>query len=255
VTLTLDHVIIRAADPAAVLAELADRGGLPVLAAVQEVGGRHSGIARAGAIDVEVLQIGKEDPPRPHGYGLGFRSDADLEETSRELRALGFPTSAPARAVADDRAWRAVQVHGLMLDPFPIPTSGRPPGVGDKITGGLAGALAKVPAVAKAATREAGGSMVVVTDYEFDAGAWRAGAGHGPDVLEVHVNTGGHLTDWQRVPLAEDMLLRFSDDEPAGITRIVIDGAREPFPVGEVTVEFRARQLSPPPDAQLGRLR
>jgi hypothetical protein len=223
VTLTLDHVIIRAADPAAALAEVADRGGLPVLAAVQEAGGMQSGIARAGAIDVEVLKIGREVPPQPQGYGLGF------------------PTSAPAGGVADDRAWRAVQVHGLMPDPFPVPTSGRPPGVGDKITGGLAGALAKVPAVAKAATRDAGGSMVVVTDYEFDAAAWRAGAGHGPDVLEVHVNTGGHLTDWQRVPLADAMLLRFSDDEPAGVTRIVLDGEREGFAVGDVTFEFRAR--------------
>jgi hypothetical protein len=241
VTLTLDHVIVRAADPAAALAELADRGGLPVLAAVQEVPGMHSGIARAGSIDVEVLRIGREDPPQPQGYGLGFTSDAGLEETSRELRALGFPTSAPARAVADDRAWRALQIHGLMPDPFPVPTSSRPPGVGDRITGGLAGALAKVPAVAKAATRDAGGSMVVVTDYEFDVDAWRAGAGRGPDVLEVHVNTGGHLTDWQRVPLAEDMLLRFSDDEPAGVTRIVLDGEREGFAVGDVTFEFRPR--------------
>ena len=240
-TLTLDHVIIRAADPAAALAELADRGGLPVLAAVQEVSGLHSGVARAGAIDVEVVRIGKEDPPRPQGYGLGFTSDADLEETSRELRALGFPTSAPARAVADDRAWRALQIHGLMPDPFPVPTSAKPPGVGDKITGGLVGVLSKVPAVAKAATRDAGASMVVVTDYEFDAAAWRAGAGAGPDVLEVHVNTDTHLTDWQRVPLAEDMLLRFSDDAPAGVTRIVLEGEREGFEVGDVTFEFRPR--------------
>jgi hypothetical protein len=241
VTLTLDHVIIRAADPAAALAELADRGGLPVLAAVQEVSGLHSGIARAGAIDVEVLKIGKEDPPKPQGYGLGFVSDADLEETSRELRALGFPTSAAARAVAGDRAWRAFQVHGLMPDPFPVPTSSKPPGVGDKITGGLTGVLSKVPAVAKAATRDAGNSMIVVTDYEFDAAAWRAGAGAGPDVLEVHVNTDTHLTDWQRVPLAEDMLLRFSDDAPAGLTRIVLEGERDGFEVGDVTFEFRPR--------------
>ena len=240
-TLTLDHVIIRAADPAAALAELADRGGLPVLSAVQEVSGLHSGIARAGAIDVEVVKIGKEDPPRPQGYGLGFTSDADLDETSRELRALGFPTSAPARAVADDRAWRALQIHGLMPDPFPVPTSAKPPGVGDRITGGLAGVLSKVPVVAKAATRDAGASMVVVTDYEFDAAAWRAGAGAGPDVLEVHVNTDTHLTDWQRVPLAEDMLLRFSDDAPAGVTRIVLEGEREGFDVGDVTFEFRPR--------------
>ena len=48
-------------------------------------------------------------------------------------------------------------------------------------------------------------------------------------MLEVHVNTGGHLTDWQRVPLAEDMLLRFSDDGPAGVTRLVLEGEREGF--------------------------
>jgi hypothetical protein len=241
VTLTLDHVIVRTADPAAVLAELADRAGLPVLAAAQEVGGLHSGIARAGAIDVEVLRIGKQDPPRPQGYGLGFTSDADLEGTSRELRALGFPTSAPARAVAEGRAWRAVQVHGLLPDPFPAPTSAKPPGMGDRLAGGLAGALAKVPAVAKAATRDAGGTMVVVTDYEFDAAAWRDGAGRGPGVLEVHANTGGHLTDWQRVPVAEDMLLRLSDDEPAGVTRLVLEGEREGFAVGDLTIEFRPR--------------
>jgi hypothetical protein len=60
-------------------------------------------------------------------------------------------------------------------------------------------------------------------------------------VLEVHVNTGGHLTDWQRVPLAEDMLLRFSDDGPAGVTRLVLDGEREGFRVGNLTLEFRPR--------------
>ena len=188
-----------------------------------------------------MLRIGRTTRRRRSGYGLGFTSDGDLEEASRELRALGFPTSAPVRAVAGDRAWRAVQVHGLLPDPFPTATSAKPPGVGDRITSGAAGVLAKIPAVAKAATRDAGGSMVVLTEYEFDAAAWRAGAGSGPEVLEVHVNTGGHLTDWQRVPIAEDMLLRFSDDEPAGVTRLVLEGEREGFAVGELTVEFRSR--------------
>ena len=238
--LTLDHMIIRAADPAAALAELADRGGLPVLAAVEEVGGLHSGIARAGSIDVEVLKIGKEDPPGPQGYGLGFSSDADLEEASRELRALGFPTSAPARAVADGRAWRAVQVHGLMPDPFPVPTSAKPPGVGDG-SGRRSPACSEGTGGRQGRDKRRGGSMVVVTDYEFDAAAWRARRGQRSDVLEVHVNPDGHLTDWQRVPLAEDMLLRFSDDEPAGIARIVLEGEREPFAVGDVTFEFRPR--------------
>jgi hypothetical protein len=241
VTLTLDHVIIRTADPAAALAELADLGGLPVLAGVEEVGGLRSGIARAGTIDVEVLQIGKEDPPLPHGYGLGFTADEPLEDASRELRALGFATSAPMGASAGGRAWRAVQVHGLLPDPFPVPTSTRPPGVADRVAAGAAGVLGRIPAVAKAATRRAGGSMVVVTDYAFDVAAWRAGAGSGPEALEVHLNTGGHLTDWQRVPLAEDMLLRFSDDAPAGVNRIVLEGERESFAIGGVGIEFRPR--------------
>jgi hypothetical protein len=60
-------------------------------------------------------------------------------------------------------------------------------------------------------------------------------------VLEVHANTGGHLTDWQRVPVAEDMLLRLSDDEPAGVTRLVLEGEREGFAVGDLTIEFRPR--------------
>jgi hypothetical protein len=241
VTLQLDHLIIRTADPAAALAELAGRGGMPVLAAVEEVAGLKSGIARAGALDVEVLKIGREDPPQPHGYGLGFTADGELEEVSRELRALGFPTSAPARAVADGRVWRAVQVHGLLPDPFPIPTSSRPPGVGDRVTATAAGVLARIPPVARAATRKAGGSMVVVTEYDFDAGAWRAQAGAGPAVLEVHVSTDGHLTDWQRVPLEEDMVLRLGDDGPAGITRVVLEGERDPFSIGGVGFEFRPR--------------
>ena len=42
--------------------------------------------------------------------------------------------------------------------------------------------------------------MVVVTEYDFDAGAWRAAAGHGPEVLAVEVGTGGY--DWSKLPLA-----------------------------------------------------
>jgi hypothetical protein len=145
------------------------------------------------------------------------------------------------RAEAGGRAWRAVHVHGLLPDPFPVPTSARPPGVGDRLGAAAAGVLTRVPAVARAATRKAGGSMVVLTDYAFDVAAWRAGAGAGPEALEVHVSTGGHLTDWQRVPLAEDMLLRFGDDAPAGVTRIVLEGEREPFSLGGVGFEFRPR--------------
>ncbi len=99
--------------------------------------------------------------------------------------------------------------------------------------------LGRIPAVAKAATRDPGDSMVVVTEYEFDAAAWRAQAGDGPAALEVHLGTAEHLGDWQRVPIADDAPLRLHADGPAGITRIVLEGEGEPFALGEVAFEFR----------------
>ena len=220
VTLTLDHVIVRTADPAAALAELADRGGLPVLAAVEEVGGLHSGIARAGSIDVEVLQDRQGRPAgaaglrarlhlrRRPGGGLAraararlpdLRSGARGRRRPRLARRAGprpaarpVPRRRPARS---RRAWAT----GSPAAPRACWPRSRP---------------SRRPPPATPAAR-----WWCVTDYEFDAAAWRGGAGRGPEVLEVHVNTGGHLTDWQRVPVAEDMLLRFSDDEPAGVTR------------------------------------
>ena len=47
--LTLDHVILRAADPAAALAELAEKLAAPVLVPVTEAGPFRSGLIRAGA--------------------------------------------------------------------------------------------------------------------------------------------------------------------------------------------------------------
>jgi hypothetical protein len=235
VLLTLDHLILRTADPRATLAELAERLGAPVLAGVGEVAGLAGGILRAGALDLEVLQVGASPPALPQGYGIGFTADVPLAEASATLRSLGFPTSAAARATADGRSWRAVQVHGLLPDPFPVPASTRKPGFVDKLTASAAGAMTKVPALAKAATRKAGGSMVVVTDYEFDAAAWRAAAGHGPEVIAVEVGTRGN--DWSRFPL-EPGPLELRADGPAGIRRIVFEGDGDSFTLGEVEFEF-----------------
>src|SRR5262249_31966176 len=47
VRLTLDHVILRAANPAAVVAELSERAGAPVLVAPHDTGAFVSGIVRA----------------------------------------------------------------------------------------------------------------------------------------------------------------------------------------------------------------
>jgi hypothetical protein len=235
VLLTLDHLILRTADPHATLKELSDRLGAPVLAEVDEVSGLASGIVRAGDLDIEVLRIGAEAPIQPLGYGLGFTADVPLAQASAALRASGFATSAAVSATAGGRTWRAIQVHGLLPDPFPVPASTRKPGVFDRATEAAAGVLTKVPAVAKAATRKSGGSMVVVTEYGFDAGAWRAKAGHGPDVYSVEVGTGGH--DWTRFPL-DPGPLQLQADGPAGIRRITLEGEAEPFMLGAVAFEF-----------------
>lgn len=235
--LTLDHIILRTADPQATLKELSDRLGAPVSAEVEEVSGLASGIVRAGDLDLEVLRIGAEGPIQPVGYGLGFTADLPLAQVAAALRQRGLATSAAVGATAGGRAWRAIQVHGLLPDPFPVAASTRDPGRMERLTESLAGVLTKVPAISKAATRKAGSSMVVVTEYGFDAAAWRAKAGHGPDVYSVEVGTGGH--DWTRVELEPGPLQLQADGRP-GIRRITLEGDADPFMVGAVAFEFNS---------------
>ena len=119
--LTLDHVILRAADPAATLAELAEparRAGARRRSTRRARSRR--GIVRAGALDIEVLAIGAAPPLRPHGYGLGFtRRRAARRRRPRSCAQLGFPTSVATGATANGRSWAAVQVHGLLPGPVP----------------------------------------------------------------------------------------------------------------------------------------
>ena len=77
--------------------------------------------------------------------------------------------------------------------------------------------------------------MVVMTEYGFDAAAWRAAAGHGPDVYSVEVGTGGN--DWTRLPL-EPGPLQLQADGPPGIRCITLEGDAEPFMLGAVAFEF-----------------
>ena len=206
-----------------------------MLADVTEVGGLASAIVRAGSVDIEVLRIGKTPPPRPQGYGLGFTADVPLAEASAALRALGFPTSGAVTATADGRSWRAVHVHGLLPDPFPVPVTTRKPKPMDRLSERLASRMAKVPAVAKAATRKAGSSMVVADRVRLRRGGLAREAGRGPQVLAVEVGTGGG--DWSALPLAPGPLQLLSDRLP-GIVRVTLAGDREPFALGDVRFEF-----------------
>ncbi len=233
--LTLDHVILRSPEPRATLDELSARLGAPVLVAVQEVAGIESGILRTAAVDIEVLGIGAESPPDVEGYGLGFTADATLEECAAALRAAGFPTSAPVRATAAGRAWRALHVHGLLPDPFPVPTTTRPPGVRDRLVGVASEWAGRVPAVARHATRDPGGSMVVVTEYEFDAEKWRAAVGHGPGVLAVEVGTGDF--SWTGLSIGPGPLV-LDATGPIGVRRIVLEGEGDGFELGSVSFAF-----------------
>ena len=175
----------------------------------------------------------KQVRARRRYYGLGFTADVPLPDASVALRSAGYPTSVAAKATADGRSWRALQVHGLLPDPFPVPATTRQPNLMDRATEVAAGVMTKIPAVAKAATRGAGRSMVVVTEYAFDATAWRASAGHGPEVVAVEVGTGG--CDWSQLPLAPGPL-ELRAGGPTGITRIVLDG--DSFTLGDVEFEF-----------------
>jgi hypothetical protein len=168
-----------------------------------------------------VLAIGATAPAEVQGYGLGFTADVPIRTADAELRAAGYATSVPTGATANGRAWSAVQIHGLLPEPFPVPVSKRPPGALDRATESVAGVLGRVPAIAKAATRRPGASMVVVTEYAFDARAWRAAAGH----------------DWSRVPIEPGPLL-LRTTGPPGVRRITFEGDAESFRLGAVEFEF-----------------
>lgn len=245
--LTLDHIIIRAADPSATLAVLAERGGLPVLAEPTRIGGLTSAIVRAGAVDIEVLEIGDDPPDGPRGYGLGFVADRPIAEALAVLRAAGIPTSVPISARAgsgpEARRFCAAQVGALLPDPFAISMSTRPPGLRDGVSARLASALGRIPAVARAAVRDAGGSMVVVTEYGFDAVAHRESVPGGPELVAVRVHAGERLDAWSRLPLAPSPSVRVDGASASPLLSVVLapdgEAAREDFRCGDVAFTFQ----------------
>jgi len=236
--LRLDHIIIRSATPEKTLAELSERGGMPIHVPVQPTSGLLSGIARGGDIDVEVVALG-EPPISPVGYGFGFTAPEGFDDAVRGLRAAGIATSPAPWAQAEDRRWRAAQMHGLLPDPFPAPTTTRDPGLVDRISESIGGVLVRIPAVARAATRRAGSSMVVLTEYGFDAEAVRARANPGSNVAAVRVGTAGHHAAWEALDLGGRVPLHL-DDAATGLTEVVLDGSGDSFAIGSVMFHFQA---------------
>ncbi|MDA0173590.1 hypothetical protein OJ998_31085 [Solirubrobacter taibaiensis] len=239
--LTLDHVILRAADPAAVLDELVARTGAPVLTPVRAVGALKSGIVRA-SVDIEVLAIGATPPPHVQGYGLGFTVDVPLGQANKALRKAGFPTSGTTKAKANGREWAAVQVHGLLPDPFPLPVTKKAPKPNDRLAEVLAGWLTKIPSVGRTATRKSGSSMVVLTEYRFDADEWRAAVGPGLTVSSVVV--GSRNLSWGKLPLAPGPLT-VSEDLAPGVRRIVLEGQGTAFTLGDVEFAYASAAADP----------
>ena len=221
--LTLDRVILRAADPAATLAELAERTGAPVLAPAQPAGAFTSGSLRA-SVDIEVLAIGAEPPPELLGYGLGFTADIRLQQASTALRRAGLKTSPEISTTVGERTWATVQVHGLLPHPFPAPTFRVSHTTKQRMTEWITVRLIRLPPFKKPLTTRAGSSMVALTEYRFDAARWRAAAGPGPTVVTVEVGTAGH--DWSSVPIAPGPLV-LDPDGPPGVRRIVFEDGLE----------------------------
>jgi hypothetical protein len=111
--------------------------------------------------------------------------------------------------------------------------------VRDRVAGAAAGTLGRIPVLARAGTNEAGDSMVVLTEYGFDVAAWRATAQPGPAVAAVELGAAGHRDAWARLPLDGEVELSVRDDGPAGVTRVLLSGARrKPFSLGAVRFEW-----------------
>ena len=86
---------------------------------------------------------------------------------------------------------------------------------------------------------EAGDSMVVLTEYDFDADAWRATAKGGPEVAGVELGTAGTAQAWERLPLDDGVPVTVRRRRPRGRPARHLAGARrKPFTLGDVRFEW-----------------
>jgi hypothetical protein len=228
--LDLDHLILRSPDPDETVAHLAAYG-LPVATPPTALTGTlRSAILRAGSVDIEVLAIGADKPDEVSGYGIGLTArEASLRDVAGELRSRGLATSAPMLGEADGKRWEAIQVAGLLPRPFGVPLFTKSPGLRERFVARAGAVAARVPALARAATSDAGASMVVVTDYFTDMHAIRAAAAaDGPRIVAVDLGAPGLTQAWATLGEIGGPELRIHDRSPAGIQSIHLAGAQWP---------------------------
>ncbi len=82
--------------------------------------------------------------------------------------------------------------------------------------------------------------MVVLTQYDFDAEAWRAEAPPGPAVVAVEVGAGDLAENWARLGPLGGPRLSVRPDAPVGVRRITVSGPgwdeRRTLQLGAITL-------------------
>lgn len=150
-----------------------------------------SGLLRCGAgMDIECLQVVSQ-AEQVEGYGLGLAAPGwPMDEVVTALRASGIATTAPTSSVTDaGLGWSVIQVAGLLPEPFPVPVSANPLAWWESALAKLGTWVLGWPMLAKYVFSEAGKSMVVITEYQFDAQGKRTKAGKGPECVEIEIES------------------------------------------------------------------
>jgi hypothetical protein len=129
----------------------------------------------------------------------------------------------------------------LLPDPFPARHTTRPPRAFERRAIPFVSALLRVPALAGLAMRTAGGSMVVVTAYDFDVERWRETVPAGPQVVQVEIGVGDRLDRWEALGPFDRPRLLLDPDGPTGVRRVTLAG--DGWEPGHAAVEIGALTL------------
>jgi hypothetical protein len=171
----VDHVLIRADDPGPLFSLLTETFGLPVAWPLASYGFFASGGAFAGNIAIEVIRFGNPRPPLPtRHYGLAFEPHP-LRESLDELARRGIPHGPPVPFVGDrpeggrGTLWTNVTLGGRLW-------LGRRLGGNSRLNialGRLISRLMRTRWSGGLLRRSLGDSLIFLTEYGFDAEAWR----------------------------------------------------------------------------------